>query len=70
MAQHLWRRFSTVRACELCLASQIEGAGEWVPPVGPICPGDPDDDASGRGRRGRKPMPPTGAPGVLELVEA
>ena len=79
MPQHLWRRFSTVRACEgrvalasyppnrfstvraceVCLACQTEGAGEWIPPVGPICPGDRDDDAGGRRGRGRKPMPPT-----------
>ena len=70
MPQHLWRRFSTVRACEVCLACQTEAAGEWVPAVGAICPGDRDDDDGGRRGRGRKPMPPSGAPRVRELVEA
>lgn len=59
-----------MRACEVCLTCQTEAAGEWVPPVAAICPGDRDDDDGGRRRRGRKPMPPSGAPRVRELVEA
>jgi len=70
MAQHLWRRYSTASACDVCLACQTKAAGKWVRPVGPICRGDQDDDASGRRRRGRKPMPPTGTSRARELVEA
>ncbi len=52
MPQHLWRRFSTVRAREVCLTCQTETTGEWVPPVGLICPGDRDDHPARRAARG------------------
>ena len=67
MPQHLWRRFSNVRACEVCLASQAEAAGEWAPTVSFICPGDPDDDGP-RGKPRGRPLAPSGALRVRELA--
>jgi hypothetical protein len=68
MAQHLWLEQNVVlsvgragvRLCEVCLARQFGLSDDWQPPVGPICPGDPEDG----GRRVTRPRPnaPSGAP--------
>lgn len=66
MAQHLWHEFLRIRACEVCLRTQIFAGGEWAPDLSPICAGDDDD--GGRRRTRPKPVAPSGAPRVLELA--
>lgn len=64
MAQHIWRGMLSFRYCEFCGALQTPKRGQWLPRVGPICPGDPD---GGGGRtKPPKPQAPAGSPKVLE----
>lgn len=69
MPQHLWHGTPSFRLCEVCEAVQTARRGEWLPDIGPICPGDPDDGDRWR-RRGRPPKPdaPAASPKVLELT--
>lgn len=67
MPAHDWHEGGSlirVRGCPDCQARQVfvEAAGEWRPPVSPICPGDDDDSRDTPRHRG--PSPVRGGSGV------
>jgi hypothetical protein len=74
MPQHLWIEGhatlsvgpAAIRACEVCLARQVDIGTGWSPHVGAICPGDNDDPPPSIGRGRPRPSAPSGK--VLEVA--
>jgi hypothetical protein len=74
MAQHLWMEGhatlivgpAAIRACEVCLARQVDIGKGWTPHVSAICPGDDEDGPSTSQRLRPRPSAPSGK--VLEVA--